>query len=87
MDVLEQFLSGSEPKQANRPVNNPGNLRPVGASSGFQQFSSPEEGIAAANKNLEAYGKKGINTLRGVISRWAPPSEKDRKSTRLNSSH
>ena len=77
MDVLEQFLSGSEPKQANRPVNNPGNLRPVGASSGFQQFSSPEEGIAAANKNLEAYGKKGINTLRGVISRWAPPSEND----------
>lgn len=80
MDELEQFLSGggsSAKKPQSTIVNNPGNLRPVGGSSGFQQFSTPEEGIAAADKNLQAYGKKGINTLRGVISRWAPPSEND----------
>ena len=64
--------------KASAPMpNNPGNLRPVGSSSGFQQFATPEEGISAADKNLQAYGKKGVNTLRGVISRWAPPSEND----------
>ena len=78
MDVLEQYLSGGKAAAAPPPnpiVNNPGNLRPMGASTGFQQFATPEEGISAADKNLKAYGDKGINTLRGVISRWAPPSE------------
>ena len=80
MDVLEQYLSGSKtaaPPPPNPIVNNPGNLRPIGASTGFQKFATPEEGISAADKNLKAYGDKGINTLRGVISRYAPPSEND----------
>lgn len=78
MDVLEQFLGGGTATSPSKPTpNNPGNLRPVGGATGFQQFATPEEGIAAADKNLQAYGKKGINTLRGVISRWAPPSEND----------
>jgi hypothetical protein len=80
MDVLEQYLSGGKATAAPPPsniVNNPGNLRPMGASTGFQNFATPEEGISAADKNLKAYGDKGINTLRGVINRWAPPSEND----------
>ena len=80
MDVLEQYLSGGKAAAAPPPnpiVNNPGNLRPMGASTGFQKFATPEEGIFAADKNLKAYGDKGINTLRGVIGRWAPPSEND----------
>ena len=78
MDLLENFLSGTDTAKPTPPTaNNPGNLRPSGASTGFQQFATPEEGIAAADKNLQAYGKKGINTLRGVINRWAPPSEND----------
>ena len=81
MDVLEQYLSGGKTAAPLPPpnpiVNNPGNLRPVGANTGFQQFATPEEGILAADKNLKAYGNKGINTLRGVINRWAPPSEND----------
>jgi len=55
--------------------NNPGNLRPVGASTGFQQFDSPEAGLAALDQNLQAYGKKGINTIAGVVGRWAPSNE------------
>lgn len=55
--------------------NNPGNLRPVGASTGFQQFQTPEAGLAAIDQNLQAYGKRGINSIEGVISRWAPSSE------------
>jgi hypothetical protein len=55
--------------------NNPGNLRPPGASTGFQRFDTPEAGLAALDQNLQSYGKKGINTIEGVINRWAPSSE------------
>lgn len=85
MDDFSQFLMGGQAKpspQAN-PVGgvnqyNVGNLRPVGASTGFQQFSSYEEGIKAMDENLKTYGTKHkINTLRGVISRYAPPQDKN----------
>lgn len=57
--------------------NNPGNLRPVGATTGFQKFDTPEAGLAALDQNLLAYGKRGIDTLEGVIKRWAPNNEND----------
>ena len=85
MDNFSQFLMGGQAKpnpQAN-PVGgvnqyNVGNLRPVGSSTGFQQPSSYEEGIKAMDDNLRIYGTKhGINTLRGVISRYAPPQDKN----------
>ena len=61
--------------QPGRPVNNPGNLRPPGESSGFQQFKTPEDGLSAMTNQLGIYGSKyGLNTLRGVINRWAPPN-------------
>jgi hypothetical protein len=56
-------------------VTNFGNLRPTGSSTGFQQFKTPEEGLSAMDKNLQAYGKMGVNTLSGIINRWAPPSD------------
>lgn len=79
MDDFSQFLIGSN-KTAPTPTN-VGNIRPVGSSTGFQQYATPEEGIKAIDENLKAYGSKHkINTLRGVISRWAPPSENDTES-------
>jgi hypothetical protein len=79
MDDFSQFLSGSG-KSAPSPTN-VGNIRPVGSSTGFQQFDTPEAGIKAIDDNLKAYGTKHkIDTLRGVISRWAPPSENDTES-------
>lgn len=92
MDDFSQFLMGGQTKpnpQAN-PVGavnqyNVGNLRPVGASTGFQQFSSYEEGIKAMDENLKAYGTKHkINTLRGVISRYAPPQDKNDTESYIN---
>jgi hypothetical protein len=88
MDDFGQFLMGGQPKTSPKsppPANssgtnqfNVGNLRPVGQSTGFQQPASYEEGIRAMDKNLEVYGTKHkINTLRGVISRYAPASEND----------
>ena len=55
-------------------TNNPGALMPGGK---LAEFGSMEEGLAALDKNLASYGKKGINTLSGVISTWAPPKEND----------
>lgn len=54
--------------------NNPLNLKDTGGR--FRTFASPDEGMAAADANLSAYGSKhGINTVAGVVNRWAPPSD------------
>ncbi len=76
MDDFVQFLTGSASKS---PVpTNVGNIRPVGSSTGFQQFDTPEAGIKAVDDQLRIYGSKHkLKTLREVISRWAPPSEND----------
>jgi len=58
-------------------TNNPGALMPGGK---LAEFGSMEEGLAALDKNLRGYKKKGINTLEGVISTWAPPNENDTKA-------
>lgn len=52
--------------------NNPGNLRPGGQ---FAQFPDMETGMRALDQNLQSYAKQGINTLSGVIAKWAPPNE------------
>lgn len=71
--------SGIEPKPKGTGPNpnNVGNLRPPGASTGFQQPATREEGLAAMDANLQSYGRQGINTLNGIISKWAPPTEND----------
>lgn len=83
-DLLTNALTGTKTapvKSQSVNANNVGNLRPVGKSTGFQQMESPEVGIKAIDENLKTYGEKhGINTLRGVINRWAPASENDTES-------
>lgn len=56
---------------------NVGNMRPPGASKGFQKFDTPEQGLAAMDAQLKRYGDQGHNTLEKVISRWSPPNEND----------
>lgn len=67
-------------------TNNPLNIRynqdndwlgQVGQDSGFASFSDRSYGYRAADRVLENYGKGGVNTLRGAISRFAPPTEND----------
>lgn len=58
-------------------TNNPGALMPGGK---LAEFGSMEEGLSALDKNLKGYKKRGINTLEGVISTWAPPNENDTKA-------
>lgn len=68
--------------------NNPGNIRisaatwigkiPVSQNTdgAFEQFDTPENGIRALAKLLTGYATKyGLRTVRGIISRYAPPVE------------
>lgn len=53
----------------------------TGSDGAYATFATPEAGMAAADKNLQAYGTKhGIDTIAGVIQRWAPPSDNDTAS-------
>ncbi|AKH62321.1 MULTISPECIES: structural protein [Photorhabdus] len=67
--------------------NNPGNIRwgddwqglvpeSQRTDNAFCQFVSPEYGIRAMIKILYNYNRKyGLKTVKGIISRWAPPNE------------
>lgn len=79
----------SLPQTTYRPSNNPGNLRPQGASTGFQSFATPEQGENALYKDLLSkidgsspamqakFGKDYQPTLANVITTYAPPNEND----------
>jgi hypothetical protein len=64
-----------------RPVNNPGNLRPVGASTGYRQFSTLDAGVIALAKDIQFKERvRHLTTMRALISRFAPPGENDVES-------
>lgn len=60
--------------------NNPGNLNFAGQAGAsragrFAAFGSMAEGIAALDDQLQRYGSRGNDTVRGIVSTWAPPSD------------
>lgn len=66
-------------------TNNPGNIKDsefartqpgyVGSDGVNAIFESPDAGYAALNKLLDVYGNKhGLNTVSGILNRWAPSS-------------
>lgn len=68
--------------------NNPGNLvktggmrfdgQITGQDERFASFATPEHGIRALALNLKRYNDKyGLNTVAGIINRWAPSNEND----------
>ena len=71
--------------------NNPGNIRAVVAAAkfngqtgvseeadgGFLKFDTPKAGIRALARILRTYRKRGVVTLRQIISTFSPPSEND----------
>lgn len=67
--------------------HNPGNIRhgdkwqglaAEQPDSAFCTFTAPEYGIRAMGRILRNYRRKyGLNTVRGIINRWAPPVEND----------
>lgn len=64
--------------------NNPGNLnyvgqpgatRESGPNGRFAVFQTAEEGLVALARQLRLYAQRGINSVRAIISKFAPPSE------------
>jgi len=65
--------------------NNPGNIEDgsftqnlpgyAGSDGRFAKFETPEAGRNAQSALLDRYGRQGIDTVKGVISRWAPASD------------
>jgi hypothetical protein len=64
--------------------NNPGNLNYVGQAGAakeggpngrFAVFGSAEAGLQALADQLRRYGSRGINSVRAIISKFAPVSE------------
>lgn len=76
-------LGGTPPTKevSAKPVNNPGNLRPVGKTTGFQTFNTPQDGVNALQQDLLAKvnGSPSMQgqppTLRNIIYTYAPPTE------------
>jgi hypothetical protein len=74
----QQMEYSNESAVTNPPApvrnNNPGALMPGGK---LAQYPDMQTGLAALDNNLASYGKQGVNTISGVISKWAPPNEND----------
>lgn len=48
----------------------------AGTDGRFAKFQTPEHGVSAANALLDTYDQKhGVNTVAGIVNRWAPPSD------------
>jgi len=84
------MIAGAGAKMTGQPRgirnNNPGNIRrnstkwqglaAVQNDSAFFQFTAPDYGIRALARLLVNYQDvHGLNTIRGIISRYAPSSE------------
>ena len=78
MDALGALILGEKPKAQGGPTDtNVGNLRQPGKQE-FQQFATREEGLKALDNQLKIYGEKHkVDTLRSLVTRYAPPSEND----------
>lgn len=79
-------MSATQPRGIRN--HNPLNIRATGiqweglvaqaSEVDFCVFVDPKYGIRAAAKILQTYAERhGINTVAGVIERWAPPNEND----------
>ena len=65
----------------NTPINNPGNLRPPGASSGFMQYPTTDAGLRAMARQLQLYQSRDkLDTIQGIVSKYAPSTENDVRS-------
>lgn len=69
--------------------NNPGNLNFVGQSGAtkesgpggrFAVFATMQQGLQALAHQLQLYGGRGIDTVQGIISKYAPAGENNTNS-------
>ncbi len=89
--TTQQLLSPAQgasapgvPAQGGGDVNNPGNIRPAGSSTGFNSYPTMGAGVDALSHNLDAYAKQGWTSVNDIVSHWAPSSENDTKTLIAN---
>lgn len=79
--AIATFEGWPDPASLARRNNNPGNLRPVGASTGFQRFATPMDGWVALFNQIWRNVKRGLTLYEffagkpGVYPGYAPSSE------------
>lgn len=80
------LMNGNSAAQLPRGIrnNNPGNLNFAGQAGAvkeggpngrFAVFSSMSEGIAALYRQLQLYMKRGVNTVSGIVKKYAPAAD------------
>ena len=58
----------------------------AGSDGRFAKFETPEHGVSAANSLLSSYQtNQGLNTINGIVGRWAPST--DGNNTKAYASH
>lgn len=68
----------SGPLTNNNPLNLkylPSQLGTTGQRNGFGVYKTPAYGYAAATNQLLMYGQHGDDTIRQIVSKWAPPGD------------
>lgn len=83
------FLTSPAPGDASAPRGlrnaNPGNIEDggfaksqqgyLGNDGRFARFDTLDNGIRAQSNLLASYDQKGVNTVSGIVNRWAPSAE------------
>jgi hypothetical protein len=50
----------------------------AGSDGRYARFETPQHGVDAAARLIDVYAKKyGLNTIKGIVERWAPANEND----------
>lgn len=69
-------IRNNNPGNITRSAANPWEGEVAGSDPRYTSFATPEHGIRAMAVNLTTYQDKyGINTVEGIVSRWAPATE------------
>lgn len=88
-DVQSLSYLGMDNLTAGLRNNNPGNIRisttnwqgkiPLSQNTSgvFEQFYTYVYGVRAMIKNMMTWHSRGMNTIRLLVSKWAPPNEND----------
>lgn len=78
--------SGGKEGARNARNNNPGNIEygdfarrhgAIGSDGRFAIFPDKETGSRAMDALLQVYNRQGLQTVRQIVSKWAPPNEND----------
>jgi hypothetical protein len=87
VDAIEGVIAGAGALARGLRNNNPGNIRWIASpgarwrgmlrqdADGFGVFDTAANGVRAIGKELLVDAGRGIRTVRGLISNWAPSNE------------